>query len=572
MTQLTAMRARTPAITPHLPVDLLTISTPLVLSRWCELLQHHPDTAFSSFILEGIKDGFRIGFKYNGHSLKPRSRNLLSAVEHQSVVDSYIEKELLLERMVYITDPSTLPWVYTSPFGVIPKKHRPGKWRLIVDLSAPDGHSVNDFIEKDLSTLSYISIDNIAQVVLQLGRGTLLGKLDVKEAFRLVPVHPSDRLLLGMVWKGNLYIDKVLPFGLRTAPLLFTALADALEWVIRNRGVSQVFHYVDDFIFAGSPSSSQCSVAMATAIQVCTELGIPIDSEKNEGPATTLSVLGIEFDTEAMILRLPNTKLTLLRQQVQTWRGRKCCSKRELLSLIGSLQHAASVVKPGRAFVRRMIDLSTTRKHPEAKIRLSWEFRSDLEWWHHMAASWNGTSMLAPIKKDHPDITVTSDASGGWGCGAFWESKWFQLQWSGAASSAHITIQELIPIVLAAALWGHFWAGKTVRALSDNMAVVHIINCKQSRNTDAMHLIRCLTLIECAYDFVVVSKHLPGKHNSIADALSRNQQSGFLSLYPQASPLPTPVPSSLLQVVVCQKPDWTCVNWATLFANIFNKA
>ena len=57
------------------------------------------------------------------------------------------------------------------------------------------------------------------------------------------------------------------------------------------------------------PTSSQCSVAMATAIQVCTELGIPIEPEKNEGPATTLSVLGIEFDTEAMMLRLPNTKL-----------------------------------------------------------------------------------------------------------------------------------------------------------------------------------------------------------------------------------------------------------------------
>ena len=138
--------------------------------------------------------------------------------------------------------------------------------------------------------------------------------------------------------------------------------------------------------------------------------------------------------------------------------------------------------------------------------------------------------------------------------------------------SAHITIQELIPIVLVVALWGHSWAGKTVRALSHNMAVVHIINCKQSCNTDAMHLIRCLTLIECVYDFVVVSKPLPGKHNSIADALSYNQRSAFLSLYPQGPPLPTSVPSSLLQVVVCQKPDWICVNWATLFANIFNKA
>ena len=142
---------------------------------------------------------------------------------------------------------------------------------------SPDGHSVNDFIEKELSTLTYISIDNIAQVGLQLGKGILLGKMDVKEAFRLVPVHPSDRLILGMVWKGDLYIDKVLPFGLRTAPLLFTALADVLEWVIQKRGVNWVFHYVDDFIFVGSPTSSQCSVAMVAAMQVCTKLGVPIE-------------------------------------------------------------------------------------------------------------------------------------------------------------------------------------------------------------------------------------------------------------------------------------------------------
>ena len=233
---------------------------------------------------------------------------------------------------------------------------------------------------KDLATLSYISIDNIAQEVLHLGRGTLIGKLDVKEAFRLVPIHPSDRLLLGMVWKGELYIDKVLPFGLHSAPLLFTTLADAIEWIIRQRGVDPIFHYVDNFIVLGRPASSQCSMAMATTEQVCVELGVPTEPEKNEGPATSVSVLGIEFDTEDMILRLPLTKLTLLRQQVQAWCGKKCCLKRELLSLIGSLQHAASVVKPGRAFVRRMIDLSASRKHPDAKIRLSREFRSDLEW------------------------------------------------------------------------------------------------------------------------------------------------------------------------------------------------
>ena len=121
------------------------------------------------------------------------------------------------------------------------KKHKPGKWRLIVDLSAPEGHSINDGIEKALCSLSYISVDNVANAILQLGPGTLLGKMDVKEAYQIVPIHLSDRLLLAIQWKGNLYIDKVLPFGLRSAPLLFTALADAAEWVIRQKGEYNIF-------------------------------------------------------------------------------------------------------------------------------------------------------------------------------------------------------------------------------------------------------------------------------------------------------------------------------------------
>ena len=81
---------------------------------------------------------------------------------------------------------------------MIPKKHQPGKWRLIVDLSHPSGHSVNDGIPKPLCSLSYITVDTAIAEILKLGTGTLLAKVDVKSAFRLLPVHPADRHLLAM--------------------------------------------------------------------------------------------------------------------------------------------------------------------------------------------------------------------------------------------------------------------------------------------------------------------------------------------------------------------------------------
>ena len=69
-----------------------------------------------------------------------------------------------------------------------------------------------------------------------LGKGAQLTKMDVESAFRIIPVHPEDRPLLGMKWKGLLYIDQTLSFGLRSAPKIFNSVADALEGIVRARG------------------------------------------------------------------------------------------------------------------------------------------------------------------------------------------------------------------------------------------------------------------------------------------------------------------------------------------------
>ena len=558
-------------MSPQLPQELQTITTPLNLPKWQSELQSHPDQKFSEFIIQGIKYGFRLGFNYSLHKLKPRLKNLRSAAEHPSVVDAYLHNELLHDRLTHIHNPPSLPWFQINAFGVIPKRHKPGKWRLIVDLSAPDGYSVNDHINKELCSISYISVDHIAETILRLGQGALLAKADVKEAFRNIPVATDDRLLLAMQWKGELYLDKVLPFGLRSAPILFTAVADTIEWIIRQRGVQDIFHYVDDFIIVGKPDSDQCALALATTLEIFSDLGVPAEPDKCEGPATTLPILGIEVDSIAMQLRLPAQKLERLNQSIREWRGRKSCKKRELLSLLGSLQHAAKVVKPGRAFVRRMIELSTVRKHMDAHIRTNQEFRADLEWWYQMVATWNGVSILAPLRAESPDGLITSDASGTWGCGAFHHNSWFQFQWDHSTAPLHITIKELLPIILASAIWGSQWAGKTIRALCDNMAAVHIIRNRQSKDPNAMHLMRCLSLIECSFQFTLVSRHIPGKHNDLADALSRNNQSYFLSHRPQAQPTPTPIPTPLYKALVSQRPNWTSTAWANLFGTIISK-
>lgn len=257
-----------------------------------------------------------------------------------------------------------------------------------------------------------------------------MAKLDIKSAYRNVPVHPDDRPLLGMQWDGKIYVDAALPFGLRSAPKVFNAVADAIEWIVKRHGVDLLWHYLDDFITCGPAGTDECSFNLQMLMDMCKHLGVPLAEEKLEGPTTALVFLGILIDTVKGELRLPVEKLERLRSQIKAWLQKDRCTKRELLSIAGQLQHAATVVWSGRVFIRRLFDLSTTVKKPNHHIRLNKGARSDLAWWNEFLVTWNGISLLAVMGEQEPTVVLTSDASSSWGCGAYWGSKWFQLPWS----------------------------------------------------------------------------------------------------------------------------------------------
>ena len=165
-------------------------------------------------------------------------------------------------------------------------------------------------------------------------------------------------------------------------------------------------------------------------------------------------------------------------------------------------------------------------------------------------------------------MVLTSDASGSWGCGAFTStSQWFQLALPDSWQEVHITVKELLPIVLAAATWGPLWLGFTVSCRCDNAAVVAIVNSGRSRMDRAMHLMRCLSFFLARWDMMFVCSHIPGTDNFAADALSRNSLSSFQSLVPEAEADPTPIHEDLLQCLVHDTPDWTKVDWVALFRN-----
>ena len=168
-----------------------------------------------------------------------------------------------------------------------------------------------------------------------------LAKIDIAHAYRNIPVHPADRHLLGMQWKGRWYIDKALLFVLRSAPKIFCTISDTLEW---QAGISSCLHYIDDFLTLEHPASPECLHNLRVLKDTCEGLGIPLTKKKIEGPATSLSFLGILLDISAMTMRLPEDKLHCLSEFLAEWTNKKTATKRSMLYLIGELAHASKVV------------------------------------------------------------------------------------------------------------------------------------------------------------------------------------------------------------------------------------
>ena len=399
-----------PIVARSVPPSLISVNSPLTshLISWQGKLRAHPDTSFSEYILRGLLEGFRIGFSYRSELVSAKG-NMPSALEHPGVVEAYLGEECEAGRILGPFYPGEIPDLQVNCFGVIPKGRTRGKWRLITDLSFPENRSVNDGISSAHCSLEYTSVEKVARAAHNLGPGALLAKVDIKAAYRLVPVHPEEPPtphLLGMVWKGAYYVDAMLPFGLHSAPKVFTAVADVLEWCIRQAGVQGIDHYLDDFIIVAPPASYACQSNLNKLEEECEALGFTLAPEKQEGPTTHLVFLGIDIDTVAGRLSLPADKLLRLRTEVDSWLGRKVCRRRDLESLVGVLQHAAKMVPPGRTFVRQMIDLLKGPRRPHYFIRLNQQFRADLYWWKTFAEKWNGGCLVPASPRTYKGVCL----------------------------------------------------------------------------------------------------------------------------------------------------------------------
>eukprot|EP00111_Clytia_hemisphaerica_P014519 TCONS_00042745-protein len=375
-----------------------------------------------------------------------------------------------------------------------------------------------------------------------MGRGCFMAKVDIKHAFRLCPVHPDDWPMLGYKWLGKYFFDIRLPFGLRSSPLIFNTFADALTWILVHKfHISAIIHYLDDF-FVCAPTKQGCQAKVNAILSLFRFLGVPVADDKLEGPSQCLVFLGIEIDSVSFTCRLPSDKLSSLHQDVELWLSRRKCTKRELLSFIGSLSFVCKVIKPGRIFLRRLIGLSTSVSKLHHHIDISVSVRRDISMWATLLSSWNGISMFQSPKISSQDIHLFTDASSSLGMGAFFHGMWFSVAWPVDVSGFHIGVLELFAVYSAILSWGPILRHKQIVVFTDNSSIMQVWETGSSKDEHLMKLVRLMFFLSVDLNLSITLRHVPGHFNVFADLLSRLQVSRFLTLCPDASPHGTNVP------------------------------
>ncbi len=237
----------------------------------------------------------------------------------------------------------------------------PGSYRLLHNLSYPyDDRSVNLSIAQEHKTVKYATLSDAVHRIQELGPGCFLAKSDIKSAFRIVPLHPSQYLLMGFKWRGRYYYDMCLAMGLAESCRVFETFSDAILFILdKHFGVKLVVKVLDDFLFLGR-TKSDCASSLRIFLRLCDYLGVPIAMDKtSEEPAQVLTFLGIELNTLDMTASLPMDKLQTYSREVHrvSQENRANMTVRQLRSLVGKLQFATCVIPCGRAFLRRLIDL-----------------------------------------------------------------------------------------------------------------------------------------------------------------------------------------------------------------------
>ena len=158
-----------------------------------------------------------------------------------------------------------------------------------------------------------------------------------------------------------------------------------LEWAIKFKsGKISVEHYLDDFLLAGNAGTGDCLQLMDRLRIICEDWGVPLAEDKTIGRSFFLTFLGLE-----MVIRIPQCKLSEIKEKLESALGRTKITLWDLQSLVGSLNFCSKAIPSVRAFNRRFCDAMCGINRLSHYIRVSSGIKADIKIWLSFLENFN---------------------------------------------------------------------------------------------------------------------------------------------------------------------------------------
>lgn len=394
---------------------------------------------------------------------------------------------------------------FLSRVFLVPKEN--GKKRPVLNLKR-----LNQFLNpKPFRLINYQQIPKFIQ------ENDYMMKVDLKNAYFHIPVQESHRRFLAFVYKGQFFNMTCLPFGIATAPLVFSRITNWIAGMLRSRGV-RIVVYLDDFLLANQDPVLLAEQARET-IHFLRELGFVINVDKTSWvPTHMIEYLGIVWDSEKNVKLLSVEKVKRTRQQIRGIIQRRTWNWQEAKSVIGRLSFAAFVVPLGRLHCRSLqIASNTIPQFTKKKHCITQQALEDLHWWLE------NTDLVSSIWSTGKMSYLITDASD-WGWGAVLNDTQLSQQWEESQSKWHSNRKELWAVLSSIKVNVDSLRNHTVQLQTDNRTVAAYIR-KEGGTKSRPLLEMTRELLELCHNYAITLEphYVPGRYNTAADHLSRGR-------------------------------------------------
>ena len=480
----------------------------LVKGRLRQSLRHWQQINAPQFVLEIIEFGYKLPLITTP---PPRVfRNNKSALDERFFVEDAIHSLLQLKC---IEELAVSPEII-NPLSV--SKQKSGKKRLILDLRHVNRHIYkNKFKCEDVS---------IAKEVLK--PGDFMFSFDLKSGYHHIDIFPEHKKFLAFAWKFTdssvrYFMFSVLPFGLSSAPYIFTKLLKPLIKKWRGEGKSIIL-FLDDGLGSAQPFAR----AKICSLQIHADL-LKFGLLPNEGkcfwePCQSIIWLGTVINTVDSSVAATDKRIEsllgdindLLRDShlsVHVKRIAKVAGK--IISLTNCVGNVT------RLMSRNLYSLINSTSTWFDHVFLSDAVVMELKFWQENVCKCNGIPIW-PVKAK-PTRIVYSDASSV-GCGSVIavEGKVFQQNWSEAESRESSTFRELKAVSMSLDSLVEELKFQTVSWFTDNQNVVSIVN--KGSKIPELQSISLKIFQKCMLNGITIDVHwIPRDHNCVADEISK---------------------------------------------------